>query len=64
MLVIKMTQTYADWTQTYADKNTNYSRIKNELETNNKTRICLELNELISNRFKKNSSQFEINSYG
>ena len=30
-----MTRTYADYTRTNADKNTNYSRIKNELNTNN-----------------------------
>jgi hypothetical protein len=44
-----MTRTNADYTRTNADKNTNYSRIKNELNTNNKTRINHELDELDTN---------------
>jgi magnesium-transporting ATPase (P-type) len=47
--VFKNTRTNADLTRTNADKNTNYSRIKNELNTNNKTRINHELDELDTN---------------
>jgi hypothetical protein len=46
----------------YLITHTNSTRIKNESDTNNKTRINHELNELNTNKFVKDSLQFEINS--
>jgi hypothetical protein len=46
----------------YLITHTNSTRIKNESDTNNKTRINHELNELNTNKFVKDSLQLEINS--
>jgi murein DD-endopeptidase MepM/ murein hydrolase activator NlpD len=65
---VVITQINADLPQTNAyNKNTNESRIKRMghelINTNDKTLINHELNELITNKFENNSLPFENNSY-
>jgi sugar fermentation stimulation protein A len=57
----------AGFTQTNANKNTNYSRIKNELDTNNKTQINHELTNTNESRIERinhelDNKEFETNS--